>query len=155
MGQTPPVQTYNEEVNTFYIEDVCGEADGLFRFAYAVLLDQDAAFAAVRAAYRRALDQLTELSQKPIEDVRRFLIASVWQDVEDKHFRPSSTPTSPLGQKLGKLGLMSRAALFAIDICGCSVPEAQVALKRSEDELRKVLAEGRKFLVQQWRTKEA
>jgi len=150
MSQTPVDGHYNDDINSFYVEDVCGESDSAYRFAYASILDQQQAFDATKAAYSRAIDHLSELKGHSEEQIRLFLIRSIWQDIQDQHYKPANSPSSPLGQKLGKLPLLARAVLFAVDVCGCTTEEAKAAFNCDDEKLRSLLVESRKFLVKEW-----
>lgn len=150
MSQPPVEGTYSEDVNAFYVEEVCGQSDHAYRFAFASILDRKQAFEATKAAYAGAVDHLGELHLQSAEQIRLFLIRKIWQDIQDKHFSPTSKPESQLGQKLAKLPLLARAVFFAVDVCGCTVEEVKSALTCDDESVRHALAESRKFLVEEW-----
>lgn len=147
MGTKTALKNYDEKLATFYVEKVCSEADVVYRFAYALCLNREDAFAAVIRAFEKAVERLDKLYGMPSMAIRALLIQSAWQHIPAGAAGQGDRSGSPVQKLMQSLDRESRAILFTVDVAGLSFGETATTLGMSEDTVRKRLALARAELV--------
>jgi len=139
------MMTYNEELVTAYIERVHSEADRIYRFAFAVVLNADQAFSCVEKTFMHATSSLQELLGKSTEDIRLSLLEGCWQHLEKMQVAPNNKAS--LEKVLSTLSLKQRAILVAVDVLGVTLGQAMQIFTLPEADVLCDLAKARKTVI--------
>ena len=77
------------------------------------------------------------------------ILERVWKDVDkDKNYQPTKNDHKIFRELFGKLALEERAAISLIDYMGLDLGSTAKILEKSIDEVKALLAKGRKILVE-------
>jgi DNA-directed RNA polymerase specialized sigma24 family protein len=135
----------SEDVVNFYYDRVCGAADTLFRFAYAVTLDLNEANKLVQEAYRDIASDLEKLAQEESAILPK-LIKQCWAQMP-KSGAGKVKSASTISKLFGGMQPQVRAVVAASDMVGMSVTDVSDVLGLNADQVRSALAQGRDQLL--------
>lgn len=140
-------QAYDAGAVAFFVENLCQEADMVFRFGYALTLSSVGAAELVKETYARIVPELPNLLDEESLKLRLLLIRNAWDVYQgwSQEFRPTVTPIHGL---LEKLSLEARSVLVLIDGIGLTPKEVGQVMRTDEQDVRINLAEGRRHLTQ-------
>lgn len=138
---------FSESQAEFFIEEVCDLGDHVYRFAYALTLDPADAIKMVEHSFEVASNNITQLMKLTPEAMRVYLLNECWRQHRPK---PAQTQgkVSDLVSLIRMMEPNVRAAVAAVDICGCTVDEAKSFLKFDDQQMRSFLAAGRRLYAQ-------
>lgn len=139
-------QAYDAGAVAFFIENLCQEADMVYRFGYALTLSTVGAAELVNETYARIVSDLPSLLDEDSLKLRLLLIRNAW-DVHQswsKEFRPTMTSIHDF---LVGFSIEVRSVLILIDGIGLTPKEASQVLRMDEVEVRRNLAEGRSKMI--------
>ena len=134
-----------EEINSFYLEEVCSRADDIFRLAFFLTLDPKSAHDCVNTAFENIAKELPNESIKD-ENVALKLADACFTAIGNLS-ESTTAQDSTLSKKLSNLDLDCRLSIAFIDLLGLSKNDAISILKWDEGRLNETLAKGRKALT--------
>jgi len=139
-------QAYDAGAVAFFIENLCQEADLVYRFGYALTLSTVGAAELVNETYARIVDDLPSLIDEDSLKIRLFLVRNAWDVYQSwsKEFRPTLTPIHDF---LVAISIEVRTVLILIDGIGLTPKEVSQVLRVDEAEVRRNLAEGRSKMI--------
>lgn len=146
MGQSAPSSAVNESLAAFFVENLCQEADFVYRLCFALSLNPSMAKSCVQETYQKLLPMLNELVREDSTTIRTRLAKMTWNLCENR--KGQETDQSPTGQFLKTLKLEERSALVLVDESGFSPVEAASIMGVDENKVRLSLAKARKALTQ-------
>ena len=137
--------SYNEEYATFFEGELVGEADIVYRFAYACTLDEKASFECVQKVYKNMVKDLPSLVEKSSNEMRRRLLEESYEILKSEKEKGSGK--NKLDNFLKGLDKRERICLIMVEIGGIYPSECSDMLELEEIEVRKALASARAKLV--------
>lgn len=139
-------QAYDAGAVAFFVENLCQEADMVYRFGYALTLSTVGAAELVNETYARIVPDLPNLLDEDSLKIRLILVRHAWDiyQVWSKEFRPTVTP---LHEFLAQLGTETRSVLILVDGIGLTPKETAQVMRIEEVEARRHLAEGRRKMI--------
>jgi len=140
-----PRKAYDEALITYFVENVCGEADAVYRFAIALTLSPDGARRCVEKVFEEISDNLEEHYRS--RNLHKVLAAECWKAFSSLKKRGFKEGQSAVTKALKPIPEKARAALVAVDVLGLKPEEAADAFAWEEKEMRVNLAQARKHLV--------
>ncbi|MFW7380434.1 MAG: hypothetical protein ACOH5I_16600 [Oligoflexus sp.] len=139
-------QAYDEGAVAFFIENLCQEADLIYRFGYALTLSTVGAAELVNETYARIVSEIPSLMEEDSQKLRLFLIRNAWDVYQgwSKEFRPT---LAPIHELLAEATIEVRSILILIDGIGLTPKEVAQVIRMDEVEVRCNLAEGRRRMI--------
>lgn len=139
--------TYDEDLVSAFVERVHGEADRIFRFAAAVTLNLEDAFACVEEAYARITPDLHGALALHTEQLRLVLMGHCWQIARAAQITADPALQQGVFALFGKLDIEARGVLAAIDVLGVTLADAARLFSMDEVTLLRNLAEARRLFL--------
>lgn len=146
--QKPPVLQYDEQLVNLYEERYLPHVDHVYRFAFALTLSLETAYACVKATYQQAAVKLPSTKHLAETGILPLLVETCWKVYQDAGYSQSSGGNSGLSSALKPLSISERASLAAVDVVGLSTADAAKALTWPEVDVRRNLAQARRTLIQ-------
>lgn len=146
MAQQLETRKLSEEELFFFEDQICGEADAVFRFCVALTLSQEHAIKLLRLGFRKASANIRSLLKLSGSDLRVALLSYVYAEAKDN--AAASTGDSPLFRFLKKMPPANRAILAAREVCGLNTQQIMQVVAMSENDVVRTCAEARKDLRQ-------
>lgn len=146
--QKPPVLQYDEQLVNLYEERYLPHVDVVYRFAFALTLSLETAYACVKATYQQAAVKLPSTKHLADTGILPLLVETCWKVYQDGGYSHSSAGNSGLSGALKPLSISERASLAAVDVVGLSTADAAKALTWPEVDVRRNLAQARRTLIQ-------
>lgn len=141
MGKT----RHDEESVNFYIEQFCSKADVVYRLAFALTLNLDAAHKITTQVFQKVSDGIAKLAADTTNP-RTVLLKACWETYR-KAGTGGSAGQSALISALKGLSVDARAALVATDYAGVAADELADIFGWDQTRSRQLLAEGRRHLL--------
>lgn len=132
----------NEKQFEFYLEEVCPKGDLVFRLAYLLILNKEAAWTCVLKAYDHLLTEITKIGN----DLQSYLVRSCYASFKSQDKWPAPDE-DPMSQALKTLSPDERAALAVVDILGLNVNLSARALNKDVFTLRNELSSARQKFI--------
>ena len=145
----PPVPQFDEQLVNLYEERYLPHADTIYRFAFALTLSLDAAYACVKSTFQTVASKFPTVKVTPETGVLPLLISTCWRVCQDGGYTHTSAGTSAVSAALKSLGIEARASLAAVDVVGLSPADTAKIFTWNEVDVRRHLAEARRTLVRQ------
>ncbi|MBF0441849.1 MAG: hypothetical protein HQK54_08100 [Oligoflexales bacterium] len=147
MAKSSVSDSYQEGLSTFYLEKLCGKADLVFRFGFALTLNRDGASECVYLTYKKLSKELSEIMKHNDTELRIKLLNVCW---EASKYSKTEYPVENSGfaKFLMTLDQIARGSLIAVDVEGLTPSETAEIFGLEEMEIRKHLATGRKALIE-------
>ena len=132
----------SEKQFEFYLEEVCPKGDLIFRLAYLLILNKEAAWTCVLHTFDHLIMELPKIAS----DVSFHLVRSCYASykAQDQWPFPDSDPMS---QALSVLSSEERASLGSVDIIGLNVSLSAKALNKDIFTLRNELSSARQKFI--------
>jgi DNA-directed RNA polymerase specialized sigma24 family protein len=147
--QRPSVPQFDEHLVNLYEDRYLPHADTVYRFAFALTLSLDAAYACVKSTYEQAAAKMPSQKHLAEAGVLPMLIETCWRVFQDSGFSQSANGQSAVSHALKSLGIEARASLAAVDIVGLSPADVAKIFTWSEVDVRRQLAGARRTLIDQ------
>lgn len=144
MSQAVENRRLNEEELFFYEDQICGEADALFRFCIGLTLNQEQALKLLRNALKKASGDVKSLLGNSGSDLRAKLFAYVYREMSD--MPPVAGGDSPLFRFLKNLDKEHRMVVIAREVSGLTIDQIAALLSTSTDNVMMKIAFSRKEL---------
>jgi DNA-directed RNA polymerase specialized sigma24 family protein len=142
-------QGYNEGLATFFIERLCREADGAYKFGFALTLNQRSAEGCVKSAYKSLLGNLGNLLHKSTEEIRIEILKACWVSYENAQ-SDDVVESSQFASFLSSLSVEQRSTLVLVDGAILMPEEVGKVIGMDEGEVRTHLAEARKLMIKKY-----
>ena len=142
--------SYNEEYAVYFEGELVGEADLVYRFAYAWTLNKDLSFQCVQAVYKRLAGQLPSIVDMSPVETRKKLFEESLKALSELE-KGSEASQGAVADFLGEFSKNERACLVMIELGGIFPPECARILGVEESDVRGALAKTRRKLVQSFK----
>lgn len=146
MNQTASQANFNENFAAYFETDLVGEADLLYRLAFAYTLNEDISFECVTKVYQGMVSALPELVKLESGAVRMRLCGAALRAVQPLKPEPTKDK-SPLVGFIKTFTPEERATLVLVELAGLLPSEVASLLNKEESDVRKTLATARKQLI--------
>ncbi len=146
--QKPPIPQFDEQLVNLYEERYLPHVDVVYRFAFALTLSLETAYACVKATYQHAAVKLPSVKHMAESGVLPMLVETCWKVYQDGGYSQNSSGSSGLSSALKPLSISERASLAAVDVVGLSPADAAKVLTWPEVDVRRNLAHARRTLIQ-------
>jgi hypothetical protein len=146
MSEVTRGDSYNEDFAVFFEGELVGEADLVFRFAFAYTLDKKAAFDCVQKVYKSLVKDLPKLVKSSSQDVRRRLFDESYKILRGSADTKPSDSSAMVGF-LKPFSSLERASLMMVEIGGIYPSECANILGIKETDVRSSLAKARAGLI--------
>ena len=147
MSEATQGDSYNEDFATFFEGELVGEADLIYRLAFACALDSKKAFAVVEKVYKDMVKELPKLVKMTAQEVRIRLLEECYSRVKEKKESKASDKSS-LASFLEPYSLQERASLVMVELAGIYPSECALILGTTEVEVRRFLSKARSNLIE-------
>ena len=135
----------SEEQLFFYEDQVCGEAENVYRFAIGMTFNPDTAYSLLESTCQDAARILPDLIQSAGVDLRARLIKICFEKTKSaKEGNPGHTR---LMSFLSSLDRETRAVVVAKDMAGLTVDHIAQVINQDVNQVRKSLAVARKEMT--------
>lgn len=130
-----------------FTSKVLSNADSLYRFSYAVLLDHELAYKAVKKVINDSTTQIDAIYHQSESEVSKLLFKDCWQEVDKGTVSSKSTALSEQLSKLTKIKKEQRAAIVLTDFSGFQAKDAAEILGVDLGRVMTDLIEARQALI--------
>lgn len=148
MSDQLALDLYQQDVSSFYADEICPEAETVYRFLLATGFKEAKAQQYLIKAFGKIAADVSPFSKsresRGQEDVRSQVLAFVWEDVGTSGFKQSPPA---LEKQLSALSVAERATLVLVDGLGFSLTAVEDVLSAPRDQLIKALVAGRKAIT--------
>ncbi len=132
----------SEKLFEFYLEEVCPKGDLVFRLAYLLILNKEAAWTCVLSTFDQLIMELPRIGN----ELPFHLVRSCYSSYKAQNQWPSPD-TDPMSQALSALSSEERASLGSVDIIGLNVNLSAKALNKDIFTLRNELSSARQKFI--------
>ena len=132
----------------FFMGELCGEADLIYRFGYTLTLSEVGASKLVEKTFAAIVGQIARFFSMESQQIRLELLKISWGIFLDQKEKFTETDT-PMLDFLYSLSREVRVVLVLVDVLGLSKDEVQNVLELKTIEIQRYLAEGRRQMLNQ------
>jgi hypothetical protein len=131
---------------SYYLNTLCPLADKVFQFSFVCLLDREEATSMTKNIYQNVVENLPTPGDGYTDLIS--LIHIGWKFVDrSEEITAKKGEHKIFHEAFGKMRIVNRAVLVAVDFLGLDEEQAAYALDMSEVDLCKSLATARKILI--------
>lgn len=148
MSDQLALDLYQQDVSSFYTDDICPEAETVYRFLLSIGFKEAKAQQYLVGIFAKIAGDVSPFKKAHhnADAIRSQVLAFVWEDISQSGFKQSQSP-APLEKLLAPLSVAERAVLVLADGLGCSLAAVEEIVNAPRDQILAALVAGRKAIV--------